>query len=250
MSTLSINPAQDWPAADTVTAPVVQTQGLGRVVDDRVILRDIGLTLPRGGFLALLGANGAGKSTLLFCLATLTPATSGRLLLFGREVKKDAARLRARIGMISHQAMLYRDLPALENLTFFGRLYGVARPAQKAAELLEMVKLADWRYEPPKNFSRGMLQRLAIARSLMHDPDLLLADEPFTGLDVRASRQLEDLLRQLHGAGKTIILTHHNIAQSLELAGRVVVLRRGRVALDAPTGSPALAQSVEEILVS
>ena len=213
-------------------ASAIRAQALGRSIDDRAILHDLNFDIPPQSYIALIGHNGAGKSTLLHILATLSTATTGKLHLFGEQVTRGTPAIRRRIGMIGHQPMLYRDLTAMENLVFFGKLYGIPHPARRAAQLLEQVSLADRALDPARTFSRGMTQRLAIARALMHDPQLLLADEPFSGLDLASSRALEKLLAQLHAAGKTIVLTHHDIAQSLSLAQRVIILRRGRIALD------------------
>lgn len=207
----------------------VRISGLCKRYDERWVLRDINLDVPTGSYLALLGANGAGKSTLLHTLAMLSPATKGDLILFGASANRPSPALRARIGMIGHQPMLYRDLSALENLEFFGKIYGVSRPAERAASLLERVGLADRATSLAKTFSRGMVQRLSIARALMHAPDLLLADEPFSGLDVPSVAAVSNLLSELHADGKTVILTNHDVRQSLELAQRVVVLRRGGI---------------------
>ena len=227
----------------------VRALSLGKHIDDRAILDEIDLDVPMGRFVALVGPNGAGKSTLLHAIATLSPATHGSLALFGQTVHRWAgAALRARIGMIGHQSMLYRDLTALENLTLFGRLYGVDAPGERAAELLEKVRLSDRAHDPPKAFSRGMVQRLSIARALMHNPDLLLADEPFAGLDVPSTRNVEALLAQLHGEGKTIILTNHEIAQSLRLSEQVVVLRGGRVVLDRPASQVDVDAVTREVM--
>lgn len=207
----------------------VRISGLSKRFDERWVLRDINLDVPVGSYLALLGANGAGKSTLLHTLAMLSPATRGELVLFGESANRPGPRLRARIGMIGHQPMLYRDLSAIENLVFFGKLYDVPSPARRALELLERVGLSDRAASPVKTFSRGMVQRLSIARALMHAPDLLLADEPFSGLDVPSVAAVSALLSELHADGKTVILTNHDVRQSLELAQRVVVLRRGGI---------------------
>jgi heme exporter protein A len=220
-------------AADRSRA--VQAIGLGKIIDDKRVLDDITFDVPRGSYLALLGANGAGKSTLLKILATLIPATSGRLALFGETTQRETAGLRARIGLIGHGAMLYRDLSARENLRFFGRLYGLPDAAARADELLAYVGLAARADDPVKTFSRGMAQRVSIARALVHDPDLLLADEPFAGLDAPSGRGLEEMLRRLHGEGRTIVLASHDVTQVLGLAGRVLVLRRGRLVLDQDT---------------
>lgn len=214
--------------------PCVRTHSLDKRIDNRHILRDITLGVSPGEFVAVLGPNGAGKSTLLRILATLTPPTGGRLELFGRPAHRQTPALRARLGMIGHQLMLYRDLSVRENLEFFGRLYGVKNRDRRAMELLEEVGLADRADDAVKRLSRGMAQRAAIARALMHDPELILADEPFTGLDAASARRLEECLDVLRTQGRTIILANHDIGQSLRLAGRIIVLRAGRIVTDAP----------------
>jgi heme exporter protein A len=210
----------------------VEASGLCLRLDDREILCDVHLDVPVGAAVALLGANGAGKSTLLRVLGTLTSPSEGRLRLFGQDVAAGNVAIRSRIGLISHQPMLYRDLTVGENLEFFGKLYGVPGPRRRAAELLDLVGLTDRRDDAVKTLSRGMVQRAAIARALMHQPDLLLADEPFDGLDAPSVAALAGLLAQLRGAGKTLVVANHDIRQSLELSDRAVVLRRGRVVLD------------------
>jgi ABC-type multidrug transport system ATPase subunit len=240
-------PTSASPTRDAAPAIPVRAAQLGKTIDDRPILNAIDLDLESGGFLALLGANGAGKSTLLKVLATLTGPTSGRLAMFGhtlfdaqahsRSASSAATKIRARIGLISHQTMLYHDLSARENLVFSGKLYGIPQPRLHADELLARFGLADRADDPVKSFSRGMMQRVAIARALLHDPALLLADEPFAGLDAPSAALLEATLAQLHQAGKTIILVNHDIVQSLRLAQRVVVLRRGRKIIDAASAA-------------
>lgn len=222
------------PAAPSPTAPAVELVALSRWIDHRPILQDINLRIAAGEFVALLGANGAGKSTLLSIIATLVGPTSGQLSLFGRAARQQTSRLRMRIGMIGHQPILYRDLSVMQNLEFFGRLYGVRDVRSRAGQLLDEVELSHRADDPVKTLSRGMVQRVAIARALMHDPALLLADEPFTGLDAPSTATVEDLLRQLHAQGRTIILTNHEIEQSLRLARRAVVLHRGQLVVDAP----------------
>ncbi len=230
----------ETPTAVTIrtSAPAaIRACGLCKSMDDRPVLCNIALEIPAGAFVALLGANGAGKSTLLKILATLNWADAGDLQLFGRSAREDPGDHRARIGLIGHQPMLYRDLSARENLELFGKLYGLPNVAQRAAELLETVGLTQRSADPVKAFSRGMMQRVAIARALMHDPDLILADEPFSGLDNPSSQTMERMLGMLHRDGRTIVLVNHDIEQSLRLAQRVVVLHQGRVVMDQPTGS-------------
>lgn len=215
--------------------PPVRAEKLCKTIEDRPILRDLELEIPAGQYVALLGANGAGKSTLLKILSTLVAPSSGTLQLFGRTLKSECAAIRARIGLIGHQSMLYHDLSALENLEFFARLYGVPAPRRRALDLLDQLGLKARAGDAVKSFSRGMAQRVAIARALLHDPELLLADEPFAGLDAPSTDLLEKTLTGLHAAGKTIILANHDLRQSLQLAQRAVVLAKGRKVLDAPT---------------
>ncbi|MCP3902436.1 MAG: ABC transporter ATP-binding protein [Planctomycetes bacterium] len=225
------------PIAHTQTSvtPVIRAVALGKVIDEKPILVDLTFDVAPGEFLTLLGANGAGKSTLLKILATLVGASHGRLQLFGEPLGRDATAARRRLGMIAHGAMLYRDLSALENLVFFGRLYGLSSARDRARDLLASVDLADRAHDTVKTFSRGMTQRLSIARALMHDPEVLLADEPFAGLDAPSQLMLEQLLRRLHGEGRTIVLASHDLDQSLGLAERALVLRRGHMVMHQTT---------------
>ncbi len=214
----------------------IEASGLGRDIDDRAILDGVNLRVPEGAFISILGPNGAGKTTLLHILATLTRPTRGDLRLLGQPVSRATVRgLRCRIGMIGHQPMLYRHLSARENLHMFGRLYGLTNVGNRADALLEKVGLLDRGDDAVATFSRGMVQRIAIARALMHEPALLLADEPFAGLDVASMRALEGLLQSLHAAGKTIFMSSHDPAQSLRLAQRVLVLRCGTLIANCPT---------------
>ena len=166
------------------------------------ILRGIDLDISAGEFVAILGNNGAGKTTLLKMLATLSPPTSGELRLFGQLLPRHAAAARARLGLIGHQSMLYRDLSARENLLFFARLYRVKNPREKTDELLNWVGMFSRADDAVKTFSRGMTQRVSIARALIHDPDMLLADEPFAGLDVAGADAVERLLSAQHQSGE------------------------------------------------
>ena len=226
--------------ADIIEAPAIQKDlavrltKLSKSIDERLVLRQIDLEIECGGYVALLGANGAGKSTLLKIIATLTPPTSGEVSLFGRPLAGNGVELRRRIGFISHASMLYRDLSAKENLEFYAKLYGLENPTRRARQMLEMAGLASRANDPIKTFSRGMVQRAAIARALLHDPQLVLADEPFSGLDAPSIASLELLFADLSSAGKTIILVNHDIEQSLRLAERAVILRGGRIVVNEP----------------
>jgi heme exporter protein A len=225
----------------------VRTSGLCLRLDDKLILNNIDLNVPTGRTVALLGANGAGKSTLLKVLATLMPPSSGRLELFGSAVGANSSSIRSQIGIISHQPMLYRDLSPTENLVFFGRLYDVSNSRGRAEEMLALVGLASRADDPVKTLSRGMIQRVSIARALMHDPSLLLADEPFNGLDVPSANALETFLKRLQAQGKTVVIANHDIAQTLRLADMVFVLHRGCRVLEARADETDVAAVVKEM---
>jgi len=204
-------------SSSTAAPLVIHGIGLGKTLDDRPVLNGIDLSVAAGEYVVILGVNGAGKSTLLKMLATLSTPTSGELRLFGLAVPKHASAARARLGLIGHQSMLYRDLTARENLELFARLYGVRNPKERAEELLNVVGLSTRSDDPVKVFSRGMTQRVSIARALVHEPDLILADEPFAGLDVPGAAAVEQLLADLHRAGKTIITVNHRCSAEPEI---------------------------------
>ncbi len=197
---------------------------------EHAALRQVGFALRQGEVLALLGHNGAGKTTLLHLLALLTSPTSGTIRI-GGVVMAGAERqaVRASIGLLGHQTFLYDELTARENLEFFARLYQLADGRSRAERQLESVGLAEVGDELVRHFSRGMRQRLALARAFLHEPRLALLDEPFTGLDDSACRLLRELLSRWRAAGHTVVLSLHDRAQAQELANQVLVLERGRV---------------------
>lgn len=215
-------------------APVC-ARGLCKQIDGRVVLRDVSFELARGCFAVVMGANGAGKSTLLRLVSTLTGATSGELQLFGERVGARSAGLRARIGVIAHETMLYRDLTALENVVLFARMHGIRNAMARAQAVLELLGVSDRANDAVKSLSRGTAQRVAIARALVHQPELVLADEPFTGLDVASRELVEHVFTELWGGGCTMLMSGHDVEQSLRLSERVLVLERGSIGLDAPS---------------
>ena len=239
--------AADNGQAGQAAPPAVATDGLCVEIDGRHILDKISLEIPAGQAVALMGANGAGKSTLLRVLATLTPPSEGTLKLFGRRIGPTAAAVRSKIGIISHLPMLYRDLSIRENLEFFGRLYDTPAPRVRAAEMLALVGLTGRADDAVKTLSRGMVQRAAIARAMMHDPALLLADEPFEGLDAPSAKSLETLWNSLRAEGRTLIMANHDVARSLALSDRAVVLRLGKVIMDSPSEALTAGQVIQEI---
>ncbi|MGD0709020.1 MAG: ABC transporter ATP-binding protein, partial [Anaerolineaceae bacterium] len=168
---------------------MIQVTQLSKCFGSRRVLRNLNLEIPDGRFVALLGSNGAGKTTLLRILATLLRPTSGNVAINGFELPQQASAIRRSIGLVTHQPLLYGELTAEENLRFYARLYGIEQPAVQIAALLELTGLSSRRGDLTRTFSRGMMQRLAIGRALLHQPPLLLLDEPYTGLDEDACRR-------------------------------------------------------------
>ncbi len=247
MSTLPLTSDLSALRTQTVEADAAVLQQVSVHLDDRPVLRNVAMSVPAGGFTVILGHNGAGKSTLLRVVGLLLRPTQGSVELFGHPARAQDAKVRARLGMIAHQPMLYRELTARENLMFFGRLYGTPGLRTRTEQMLEQVGLSDRAHDRVKTFSRGMAQRLSIARAMMHGPDLLIADEPFAGLDIASTEMLEQLFVNLNENGKTIVMANHDVGQSLRLARRVVALNRGIVTLDAPahaTDTDALREQV------
>jgi heme exporter protein A len=192
-------------------------------------VHQVDLSLTEGRVTALLGPNGAGKTTLLWLFSTLSRPTSGTMH-FGEippERSKDA---RGAIGLLSHASLTYGDLSGLENVAFFGRLYGVERPRDRAEALLSEFGLADAMRRPAKTYSRGMLQRLGLARALIGEPKLVLLDEPFTGLDRASTRTVIDRVHRLRNAGALVLMISHDMETTAELADEIAVLVRGKLA--------------------
>ena len=207
----------------------LRISGLRKSYGSREALRGINLDLQRGEFLCLFGPNGAGKSTLLKIVATLLRPSAGQVKVQDYDLEEHPEQYRARLGMVSHQSFVYQDLTVLENLEFYAALYGVEQPRERALELLEEVKLVD-RYDmPAADLSRGMQQRLTIARALVNDPALLLLDEPYTGLDEHAASVLRDQLQILHSRKRTIVMVTHNLRRGMESATRLGILVRGEL---------------------
>ena len=196
-------------------------------------LRGVSLSVPDGQFVTLVGPNGAGKTTLLRILATLSRPTSGAVKIGGHELPKGAEEARRSIGLVSHQTLLYGDLSAEENLRFYGRMYDVVDLDMRITQVLEMVGLAHRRRDPVRTFSRGMQQRLAIARAVLHRPSLMLLDEPYTGLDQDAAARLEAVMSSVGTEGRTVVMTTHDLERGLAVADRVVILTKGRVVFEA-----------------
>ena len=202
-------------------------EGVWKYYGDFPALRDISFSVEPGACLALLGRNGAGKTMLLKILAGLSRPTKGAVKVFGAEARDQATR--ATIGVLGHGIAIYDELTAYENLVLFARLYGMREPGRIALEWLERTGLKSVRDSMVREFSRGMRQRLAVARAFLHSPRLLLLDEPFTALDDRAIAVLQKLLAEARAEGRTVIMSTHQLREALELASHVVLINRGKL---------------------
>jgi len=213
-------------------------------------LRDVDLELNSGEAVALLGANGAGKSTLLTTLATLARPTRGILEIMGSDPRKNAAQVRSQMGYVAHHTLLDDALTARENLHYYGALFGLTDIATRCEQRLSEVGLGDRAEDRVEGFSRGMRQRLSLARALLHDPSLLILDEPFTGLDTPGCRDLGGRLAAERDKGTAIILATHQLERVLAWCDRVVILHRGRKIEESPASSydaPGWAAHLSEI---
>ncbi len=195
------------------------------------VLRGLDFSVEAGEFVALLGPNGAGKTTFLRILASLSRPTVGSIRIAGYSLPAQAAAVRSILGVVSHQPLLYGDLSAEENLRFYGRMYAVPDLPQRVDEVLELVGLRARRKDLVRQFSRGMQQRLAIARAILHDPQVMLFDEPHTGLDQDAAAMLDGILQEVAARGRTVVMTSHDILRAARLASRVDILSKGVIAL-------------------
>ena len=197
------------------------------------VWNDVSFTLEKGSICGLFGVNGSGKTTLLKCIAGIVSPNSGQILIDGDSLKKDANK-RKHIGFLSHQSMYYHDLTCIENLQFTASLYKLTFTRSELINRLDNVGLKKWADTAAKTFSRGMQQRLALCKSLLHDPNLILFDEPYTGLDEEASDDLSNTITELKQQGKTILLVTHDIKQGYELADKVALLSDQKLSVFLP----------------
>ena len=211
------------------TAPLVAARGLSRRFGARIALDGVDFEVRHGEPVALFGVNGAGKTTLLRILSGGLKATAGSLAIEGLDPRRAPAAARGRIGLLSHQTLLYDDLTARENLAFFAALHGISQPDTQARALLRAVDLEDRADDPVGGFSRGMQQRVALARALLHRPALLLLDEPSSGLDARAAGRLHAALREAASRGATWVMATHDVEEGLGLCSSWVAMARGRI---------------------
>lgn len=210
----------------------VAVEDVWKFYGDYPALRQITLNVDEGSCLALLGRNGAGKTTLLRLIAGFSSAGRGRVTVFGKANRDPETR--GRLGVLGHGIAVYEELSAIENLTLFGKLYGLPDPSKRAMEWLERTGLARVKDGLVREFSRGMRQRLAIARAFLHAPSLVLLDEPFTALDDRAIAVLQSVLRAGLDRGCTILMSTHQLREALELATHVALLNQGKLGFHGP----------------
>lgn len=229
---------------------MIEVRKLVKTFGLKPVLRGMDFSVESGEFVAILGPNGAGKTTFLRILATLSRPTMGEVLIAGWRLPSQATEVRYLIGVVSHQPLLYGDLTAEENLRFYSRMYGVSELEARIDEVLDIVGLNVRRLDLVRKFSRGMQQRLTIARAILHAPQLLLFDEPHTGLDQEAAGMLDKVLRDVAGRGHTVVMTSHDLPRAVDLATRVDILSKGKIAASIRQGEvppeemPALYRSV------
>ena len=209
-------------------SPAIDVAGVSRTFGRRRAVDDVTLSVPAGDCLALFGPNGAGKTTLLRLIAGLLRPSAGAVRVGGRALRDDAD-ARAQVGLISHQSMLYRALTARENVEFAARLYGVADPRNAATRALERMRVADRADTPVRALSRGLQQRVSIARAIVHEPGVVLLDEPYTGLDAAGGAALTEMLQSLRASGAALLLVTHNVDEGLAVASHAAVMLAGKI---------------------
>ena len=214
--------------------PTLELRGVSKQFSDLRALSDVCLRIEPGDSVLLYGPNGAGKTTLLRVLSTLARPTEGQVLFAGADVQRNLAAAKAAIGFISHTTFLYGELSARENLEFTGRLFGLPNLQQRMDAVLDLFRLRERAKTPVRELSRGYQQRASLARAFLHDPQFLLLDEPFTGLDAASAESLQELLQRLPEQGKALVFSTHNFDQGTAIAQRLVALEGGRVRFDGP----------------
>lgn len=209
----------------------LEVRDLSRTFGARKALNKVSFDLPEGAFLSIFGPNGAGKTTLLRTLATLSaPSRGSKVKVCGLDIVSEAFELRERIGIISHNPLLYPDLSAQENLEFFADIYCIDNAKQRIDELLEAVELKHRRLDLVRNFSRGMTQRLSIARALLPEPDIIFLDEPYSGLDPHAMDILDSLIAQVRDK-HTFVMVSHDLDKGLQLCSHALILAKGKIVM-------------------
>jgi heme exporter protein A len=208
---------------------LIKVEKLKKKYGDNEALKGVSFYLEEGDFLSIFGPNGAGKSTLLKLLSAQTRPTSGKIFYSDIDINNLTDDFRSKFGVISHQPFLYENLSAYDNLSFYAKLYGVKDIDGRIKEILDLVELRSKKNELVRNFSRGMLQRLSIGRALIHNPDIIFLDEPYTGLDQNASNILTRILKELFSNRKTIVMVTHNLAQGYNLSSKLAIIKNGEL---------------------
>lgn len=224
------------------TRPLIQVSGLHKRYGRKNILRGVEMSVAAGQVMALLGDNGAGKSTLLRIISGLAKADHGDILLDGHSLKQVGHELRRYIGLVSHAPLLYESLSAEENLAFFAAMYDLEEAASRIASILHDIDLWARRRDAVRTYSRGMIQRLAIGRAILHNPPVLLLDEPDTGLDQSSAQMLHELIRSLGASNRAILLSTHNLDRAVEWADSVSLLVGGKIVYQEATAHLSSAQ--------
>ena len=213
------------------------------------VLNGVNLTIKRGDIYILFGSNGTGKTTLVKILSTILSADSGELTLFGKKIERRSKDIKAMIGFMSHEPYLYNELSAWENLNFYASLYSVKDKKERVESLLKEVGLYHRSHDKIGSFSRGMKQRLSLARAILHAPDIIFLDEPYAGLDIRAQEILNDLIIRLNQKGKTFFFITHDIGKGFEIANRSGVLSKGQIVYEVEGGEKkAFSEKYREII--
>ncbi|NSL52233.1 heme ABC exporter ATP-binding protein CcmA [Calidifontibacillus erzurumensis] len=213
---------------------MIVIEGINKTIGEKAILRNINLQIKQGETIGLIGPNGAGKSTVLNIISGLMKPSSGRIKIFGKQLKEHPLEIKNKIGFLSHDSFLYDHFSPLENLKFFAKLYGFEVEERKVKGLIREVGLAYFMHEPVRSFSRGMIQRLNIARALIHDPDILLLDEPHTSLDQQAIQILNRFISKMKKRGATIIMVTHDLKEAFHLCDRILFMKDGTIIDDFP----------------
>ncbi|CAD7773390.1 putative ABC transporter ATP-binding protein [Candidatus Methanoperedenaceae archaeon GB50] len=206
---------------------LISIEHLNKSFGPSQVIVDLSLEVVEGELLTIFGPNGAGKTTLLKILSTLLSSTSGSVVVDGFDVRKSPVEVRRRIGVISHDTYLYRDLTAVENLVFYARMYDLSNRAERVREVIRLVGLEYYKDDRVATFSRGMKQRLSIARAILHEPKILLLDEPYTGLDLHASSILDRIIQEFDSRGVTRIMVSHDIEHGLRFSDRLLIMKDG-----------------------
>ena len=227
---------------------IIKARGIRRSFGKKKVLNDLDLQLNRGDIYVLFGSNGVGKTTLVKILATLIHSDKGEVTHFGMSAEDDIRDIRKKIGFMSHEPYLYRDLTAHENLDLFADLYSIPDKKKRIEEMLKMVELYHRSYDRVGNFSRGMKQRLALARTLLHSPDMVFLDEPYSGLDLNAQAMLNRVIQKMNEKGCTFFLITHDLEKGLEIATRKGILAKGRIIEGGESGNQEFISRYKEIL--